>query len=68
MKVTINPDHISATGEDGTIYNIKGLVIRKPPGQPDAYYPIDHSFCKVNIFRGLKCNFIDLGEGNINLL
>jgi len=67
MKVTINKDEKTVTDLNGNIYEIAGLLIRKPKSK-DVFYGPDSPMCKAVVFRGLEEEAIDLGNGKVNLV
>lgn len=70
MKVTFNEDEKTAKDLNGKDYKIKGLIVRMPKEKnlPDHYYPLDSEMCKAVIFKGITCDAIDIGNGQIDLL
>lgn len=68
MKVTILKDGVTAKDENGKIYNIKGISLKKINGDGDIFYEKESLFFKVACPSGTEHNaFITDKEGEVVL-
>lgn len=68
MKVTICKDEKTAVDDNGVVYKINGVLVRKEDPKPDAFYDMETSFAKVVCSYNTPHNAIELTEGVINIL
>jgi hypothetical protein len=66
MKVTILKDGVTAKDENGNIYNIKGISLKKINGDGDIFHDKESHFFKVACPSGTYHNaFLSEKEGEI---
>ncbi len=68
MRVTICKDEKTAVDDNGIIYKINGVSIKKDPPKSPAFYDMETSFAKCCCAYGTPHNAVEISEGLINLL
>jgi hypothetical protein len=68
INVTINKDEKTCTSDEGDLFTIGGLIIKKPNGMPDVFYGSETTLCKAIVFRGLKMSAKYHRDNRVHLL
>lgn len=63
MKVTILKDGLTAKDEDGNIYEVKGITLKKDDGKNEIFYENTSKFYKVACPSGTS-HYATLIKGN----
>ena len=67
MKVTIQEDELTAVDSLGKVYEINGLLIKKPDNQPPVFYQLNDPLCKACRAKFTTSESVIISGNKINL-